>query len=301
MSTDQSETAAAGQARYRIRHATRCGYGDDIVLAHHVLHLAPRQVPNQRILGFRMVIAPEPSVLAPHIDLFGNPTTYLELREPHESLEILTELEVEIDPPVAPESLSPVPWETLRDALMDPADRPARGAATFAYPSGLVPAMAELKDYALPSFGPGRAVADAALDLTRRIHADFTFDPSATTISTPLAEVLAERRGVCQDFAHLALGCVRSLGLAGRYVSGYLRTIPPPGRKRLVGADVSHAWLSVWCGGDAWLDLDPTNGCSGSTDMISLAWGRDYYDVSPMRGVILGSRRQNLSVEVDVE
>jgi transglutaminase-like putative cysteine protease len=139
------------------------------------------------------------------------------------------------------------------------------------------------------------------MDLTNRIFREFKFDTSATTIATPIAEVLANRRGVCQDFAHLQVGCLRALGLAARYVSGYLRTIPPSGRPRSIGSDVSHAWLSIWCGGDSWLDLDPTNGRPGSSDLITLAWGRDYGDVSPTRGVILGSSVQHLSVSVDVE
>ena len=161
--------------------------------------------------------------------------------------------------------------------------------------------MPGLTEYAKVSFTPGRPIAEAAFDLITRIHQEFVFDPVATTIATPLAEVLATKRGVCQDFAHLTIGCLRGLGLAARYVSGYLRTVPPPGKPRLVGADASHAWVSVWCGGDLWLDLDPTNGMRGSTDMVTLAWGRDYDDVSPMRGVLIGSGSQDLTVEVDVE
>ena len=134
-----------------------------------------------------------------------------------------------------------------------------------------------------------------------RINDEFTFDPEATTISTPIADILAERRGVCQDFAHLEIGCLRSIGLAARYVSGYLRTVPLPGKPKAVGADVSHAWLSVWCGGDRWLDMDPTNGRPGSSDLITLAWGRDYGDISPLQGVIIGSAIQHMTVEVDVE
>lgn len=289
-----------GAVRYRVRHSTAYDYGDEIQLAHHLLHLAPRPVGNQRIVAFRTDIAPPPSAITEHIDFFGNPTTYLEMREPHGRLTVLTEMEVEIAEPARP-SAAALPWEAVRDLLADPRDGDARRASAYAYASSLVPIGEELSDYAAPSFPPGRALGEAALDLTRRIYDEFTFDPEATTISTPIAEVLRDRRGVCQDFAHLQIGCLRSLGIAARYVSGYLRTIPPPGRERLVGADVSHAWLSVWCGGEIWLDLDPTNGRSGSTDMIALAWGRDYDDVSPMRGVILGGSHQHLSVEVDVE
>jgi transglutaminase-like putative cysteine protease len=290
-----------GRLRYRIRHSTAYRYGDEILLAHHLLHLAPRPVPHQRTLSFRMDITPRPVAMAEHVDAFGNPTTYLEMREPHGTLTVLTEMEVEVEDPPLPPPGAATPWESLRDALAGPADEATRAANAYMYESALVPTDADLKDFAAPSFPPGRGIAAAALDLARRIHRDFTFDPEATTIATPIAEVLRDRRGVCQDFAHLQIACLRSLGLAARYVSGYLRTTPPPGQERLVGADVSHAWLSVWCGGESWLDLDPTNGRSGSSDMIALAWGRDYDDVSPMRGVILGGSEQHLSVEVDVE
>lgn len=293
--------AEPGHVRYRIRHSTAYQYDDEIMLAHHLLHLAPRAVAHQRILSFRMDIAPRPSVVTEHQDFFGNPTTYLEMRAPHGRLTVLTEMEIEIAEPPFPKATTDSRWEAIRDRVAAATDDGARRASAHLHPSALVPIDPDLKDYAAPSFPPGRDVAAAALDLTRRIHADFIFDPTATTITTPVAEVLRKRRGVCQDFAHLQIGCLKSLGLAARYVSGYLRTLPPPGKERLVGADVSHAWLSVWCGDDFWLDLDPTNGCSGSTDMIALAWGRDYHDVSPMCGVILGGSRQHLTVEVDVE
>jgi transglutaminase-like putative cysteine protease len=289
-----------GAVRYRVRHSTAYRYGDEILLAHHLLHLTPRPVANQRVVSFRMDVAPAPSVRTDHVDYFGNPATYLEMREPHGRLTVTTEMEVDVEEPFAA-SAAILSWEAVRDRLDCPSGEHARDADGYRHASSLVPIGDDLKAYALPSFPAGRAIGEAALDLTRRIHAEFTFDPEATTVSTPVAEVLRDRRGVCQDFAHLEIGCLRSLGLSARYVSGYLRTIPPPGRPRLIGADVSHAWVSIWCGGDSWLDLDPTNGRSGSTDMIALAWGRDYDDVSPMRGVILGGTQQHLSVEVDVE
>ena len=191
--------------------------------------------------------------------------------------------------------------ELLRDRLTAATDDGSRAASVFAYGSTMVVVSKDLRDFALPSFAAGRPIGEAVLDLTTRIYDEFTFDPEATTIATPVAEVLENKRGVCQDFAHLQIGCLRSLGLAARYVSGYLRTIPPPGRPKAIGADASHAWLSVWCGGDLWLDMDPTNGRAGSSDLITLAWGRDYGDVSPLQGVIIGSSIQHLTVEVDVE
>jgi transglutaminase-like putative cysteine protease len=322
-SSVQPETAAPaaeGAQRYRIRHTSAYRYGADIVLAHHLLHLTPRPAANQRVGSFRLTIDPPPSVLARHDDYFGNPVTYLELHEPHMRLSIGAEFEVEVAPPAYAVADLDAPWDRLAASLSaaqesagqesatqdsaaeDPAaqDPAARAAAAYGFGSEMIALSAELRDYALPSFPAGRPIGAAALDLTLRINKDFVFDPGATTIATPVAEVLAKRRGVCQDFAHLQIGCLRALGLAARYVSGYLRTVPPAGRPRSVGADVSHAWLSVWCGGDRWLDLDPTNGRPGSTDLIALAIGRDYGDVSPTRGVILGSSIQYLTVSVDV-
>ena len=287
--------------RYRVRHSSAYRYGREIMLAHHLLHLTPRIAEGQRILGFRMEVEPKPSVIAEHHDFFGNPMTYIEMHEPHMRLVVRTDIDVEVDEDRLDVAAMDTPWEALRDQLNDPIEAGARAASAFAYVSPMVVPSADLHDYALPSFTPGRPIGAAVLDLTKRINDEFTFDPEATTIATPVAEVLAERRGVCQDFAHLQTGCLRSIGLAARYVSGYLRTVPAPGKPRAVGADVSHAWLSVWCGGDLWLDMDPTNGRPGSADLITLAWGRDYGDVSPLQGVIIGSSIQHMTVEVDVD
>jgi transglutaminase-like putative cysteine protease len=294
-------SGAAATVRYRVRHSSSYRYGSDIMLAHHLLHLTPRSAPAQRVLGFRMDIEPKPAVIARHEDYFGNPMTYLELHEPHMRLSVKTDIDIEVDEQRPGVEAMTLPWETVRDRLSAALDAGSRDANVFAYGSTKVVLSNDLRDFALPSFPKGRPIGEAALDLTLRIYSEFTFDSSATTISTPVAEVLENRRGVCQDFAHLQIGCLRALGLAARYISGYLRTIPAPGKPRSIGADVSHAWLSVWCGGDAWLDMDPTNGKAGSSDLITLAWGRDYGDVSPLQGVIIGSSIQHLTVEVDVE
>jgi transglutaminase-like putative cysteine protease len=287
--------------RYRIRHATSYRYAADILLAHHLLHLKPRELERQHCLSHRLTIEPTPAIVADHLDYFGNPATYLALEAPHRGLVVRTEMEIEVAPPAFPDLAETPPWEEIAQRIGTAADGGALAANRLAYGSRLVPLLAELAAYAQPSFAPGRPIGAAALDLIERIHDEFTFDPVATTITTPLKEVLARRRGVCQDFAQLAIGCVRALGLAARYVSGYLRTLPPPGMKRLVGVDASHAWLSLWCGDDLWLDLDPTNGRVGSTDFVTLAWGRDYDDVSPVRGVLVGGGGQQLLVQVDVE
>ena len=300
-STRSPEAAGAPPVRYRIHHTTRYLYGDEIQLSHHLAHLSPRAAPRQHVITAALDIHPLPALLTRHRDFFGNEATYFEMHAPHGRLEIRSTIEIEVTPPAPIDPDAGPAWEAVRDALMEAGDPDARAAAAFAFSSRFVPALAELADYAAPSFVPGRPIAAALLDLTTRIHADFAFDTTATTIATPILEVLKERRGVCQDFAHLAIGCLRAQGLAARYVSGYLRTLPPPGKPRLVGADFSHAWLSAWCGGDFWLDLDPTNGRPGSADMIAIAWGRDYDDVSPVRGTFLGTRHQKLTVEVDVE
>ncbi|QJE74826.1 transglutaminase family protein [Aerophototrophica crusticola] len=269
-----------------------------VLSSHLVAHLAPRPHPRQDAKVLRLEIEPRPAFAVDRRDWFGNPTTVAGIQEPHRTLSVMAEMEVEVSPPPPLDPFATPAWEQVRAAA--PAD-PALVEFTLASPRVPAPDPA-LAAFATPSFPPGRPVAAGAMDLMRRIRDGFTFDATATTVSTPVAEVLARRSGVCQDFAHLMIGALRSLGLPARYVSGYLRTIPPPGRPRLVGADASHAWVQAWCG-DAveWLDLDPTNGKLGDTDHLTLAWGRDYDDVCPLRGVIVGGGSHTLTVSVDVE
>jgi transglutaminase-like putative cysteine protease len=287
---------------YRCRHVTRYDYGEDVPVSHHRLHLTPRPHPRQTCRSAAITVLPAPSVRVDHTDHFGNVSTYVAVQEPHRSLTIIAESDVAVSAPPPLDPLSTPPWEAVRDRLhaLSGPDAAAE-VVQFAFDSALVQVSPELAAYAAPSFPAGRPVADAALDLMRRIHGDFAFDPTATTVATPLGVAFANRRGVCQDFAHVLVGCLRAQGLPARYVSGYLRTLPPPGKPRLIGADVSHAWASVWCGDGPWLDLCPTNGRPADQDFITLAWGRDYGDVSPVRGVILSGAGHTLSVEVDVE
>ena len=287
--------------RYRIRHKTLCTYTDEIQHAQHTLHLNPRILPRQTFTKNIITIEPRPARLVEHVDYFGNPITYLALETPHRKLLVQVDFEVEVLPAPDDDLAATPAWETIREVIKTLGDASAKDANHYAFASTMIPPLPGLTAYAAPSFVAGRPIAEAAFDLIQRIHADFIFDPVATTIATPLVDVLTSRRGVCQDFAQFAIGCLRGMGLAARYVSGYLRTVPPSGQKRLIGADATHAWISVWCGGDLWLDFDPTNGARGSTDMITLAWGRDYDDVSPMRGVLIGGGSQDLKVEVDVE
>lgn len=295
--------------RYRVRHTTRYEYEAPVTVSHHTHRLQPRPVPWQTVHAWRLQVEPAPSAAArdAYVDYFGNPAAYLGLQAPHTELSLHASLEVTVRPRPALAPSQTTAWERLAATV---ADGPAGGPRPVAPPrvcelaseSPLVPLVPGLYEYGRASFPPGRPIAEAARDLLARIHADFRFDPTATTVSTPLSEVLAARRGVCQDFAHVMLGVLRALGLPARYVSGYLRTLPPPGKPRLVGADASHAWVSVWCGGETWLDLCPTNGRPVDTDFITLAWGRDYSDVCPVRGVILGGgAAHSLHVAVDVE
>lgn len=299
---DGDASAPSGAVtRYRIRHVTDYRYQSSVILAHHLLHLQPRELPDQTRSAQHIMITPKPLVMAEHVDCFGNPTTYIAIQEPHIGLTIESELEIErraaaeIDPTVTS------PWDELQERIASAADRGARLAATFAFPSPRIAPSLALRAYAAPCFPTGRPIGEAAAELMQRIHEDFTFDPTPTNVATPLDKVFATRRGVCQDFAQLQIACLRAFGLAARYVSGYLNTKAPEGKPRLQGADASHAWLAVWCGDDHWLELDPTNDQLAGGDYITIAWGRDYDDVSPVRGVLFGGGANQLRVMVDVE
>ena len=287
--------------RYDLLHETQYSYESPVVLSQQLLHLTPRVVDCQRLEAHRIDVEPAPAESATRDDYFGNPVRQFMLAAPHSALTVRAQSRIEVLPRAA---LPPAgPWEALRDRFRNLPRSGGAGAllepTQFLYESPHVEFFRELAAYAEPSFAPGRELADAALDLMRRIHAEFKFDPKATSVSTPLREVLAKRRGVCQDFAHFMAGCLRMLGLPARYVSGYILTTPPPGKPRLVGADASHAWISVWTGA-GWLDLDPTNDMRVGDQHIALGWGRDFGDVTPMRGVILGGGDQELAVRVTV-
>jgi transglutaminase-like putative cysteine protease len=292
---------AARVSRHRVHHRTEYRYAQRVALAHHLLFLRPRPLAHQHCAAQEIVIEPSPEAIGDHLDCFGNPVRYLAIQRPHDGLVIDSRLEVETVAPAALEAEATPPWETLSEAMTKPGDAGACDAAAFAFASPRVPLLRALADYARRSFAPKRPIAAAAVDLMARIHRDFAFDPRATTVTATLDEVLAARRGVCQDLAHVGIGCLRALGLSARYVSGYLRTVAPPGRERLRGADASHAWFSVWCGGGEWLDLDPTNDQPVSADYVTLAWGRDFEDVSPVRGVLFGGGSHALRVMVDVD
>jgi transglutaminase-like putative cysteine protease len=286
---------------HHVVHVTEYLYSERVSTSHHDLHLLPRATPEQTCLGEELEIAPAPATRRERTDDFGNRCTYVEIHEPHNNLRVTSRADVEVAPP-APLPATSVPWESVRDVVRAGAGAEARAARAFAFSSPYVPAStwAVAREYALPSFAAGRPVVEAARALTTRLHADFAYDSRATTIATPVDEVLRLRRGVCQDFAHLQIACLRALGVPARYVSGYLVTRPPPGKPRLVGADASHAWLAAFVPDHGWLPLDPTNDLVPGEQHVTVAWGRDYSDVTPVRGVIMGGGRHDLWVSVEV-
>lgn len=300
-----SAIAAEPTLRYQVDHLTEYDYALPVSLSQQLLHLAPRAVPWQRILDWQLDCDPQATRQRQDEDAFGNPLTRLEFALPHQRLSIATRMQVEISPradgfdPCA----SPA-WEVARDAFRFQAGRVPSAAALdacrFRFRSPYVPIASAYRRYAEDCFTEARPLLSAVRELMAKIHREFAFDATATQIATPLAEVLKKRRGVCQDFAHLMIACLRSLDLPARYVSGYLLTTPPPGRPRLVGADASHAWVAVNCPQQGWVEFDPTNNVMPDTQHIVLAWGRDFGDVSPLRGVILGGGSHEPRVSVNV-
>ncbi len=287
--------------KYRLVHRTKYTYEGAVTVSHHLARLAPRSLPGQRCPWHELEIDPEPVGRGVHLDSFGNAITYFEIEGKHETLEVTARSLVEVLPNLDRDPHTTPPWETVRDACQVEKLTPGSDAGAFRFSSPMVPLGKEFADYASAEFAHGRPILEAVLGLTQRIFNDFTFDPKATEVTTHVSEVLKKRAGVCQDFAHLMLACLRSLGLPARYVSGYLETAPPPGKVRLTGADASHAWVSVFCGeSSGWIDTDPTNNLLPGDRHITVAWGRDFSDVSPLRGVTLGAGGQKLDVAVDV-
>lgn len=285
---------------YEITHTTTYDYLGDVSISHHLLKLTPRHYFRQDCLAHNLEIVPQPATLSVHRDYFANASHFVGIESSHQQLAIKSRSRVAVGLAFIPEPLETPPWETVRSRCRDDHSGQALEAHEFTYPSPLIPLSDGFRDYARISFPAERPVLDAVSDLTRRIHEDFTFDASATTVTSPVADVFKSRRGVCQDFAHFQIACLRSMGLPARYVSGYIETDPPPGRPKLRGADASHAWVSFFCPSIGWLDVDPTNDCLPSLRHITIGWGRDYGDVSPIRGVLVGGQNQTLRVSVDV-
>lgn len=292
--------------RYTVLHETLYTYPDPVVVSHQLLHVSPRPLAWQTMHRHQTTIEPEPGERNERFDYFGNTLTQFALVSRHEFLRVHAASDVSVDSRGGEaQAVGSQAWESVRDLLRMPATGAEAvtliDATDYLYASPHAGPSRALAEYAMPSFPPGRPVHEGARDLTRRIKAEFEFDPAATTVSTPIEEVLKGRRGVCQDFAHLMIGALRSIGLGARYVSGYILTHPPPGKPRMIGADASHAWASVFCPQRGWVDFDPTNDCVVDEAHITVAWGRDFSDVTPMRGVILGGGgEQTLEVKVTV-
>ena len=275
---------------YRVRHQTVYRYGEDVTLSHSLLTCQPRNTEFQQCLSSETWIEPTPSYWEKRRDALGNWIGYFSLEERHRQLTIVCRSQVQMTPRPAPTETRTA-WESVRPSAPE--------LYQFLYPTPWTDCD-ECRLYAASSFQPGRSAWEAVVELTGRIHHDFRYLPGSTVVSTPIAQVMKQRKGVCQDFAQVLVTCLRAHGLPARYVSGYLLTTPPAGQARLVGADASHAWVSVWLPGLNWVDFDPTNNCMCDERHVVLAWGRDYQEVTPVRGVVLGGGRQQIEVGVDV-
>ncbi len=286
--------------RYRVTHETRYHYSAPVSLCYSLAHLTPATLPGQTCLGSRIDIQPLPAARHERVDFFGNRTVYFLTRQLHQELSVRAVSEVDVSGSMPPPPEVSAPWESVRKAVTEGAGAELGEVRQFLLESPLVRADVELNGYATAAFTPGRPILEAVAELMGSIHRDFAYDPHFTTVSTPLSAVMEHRRGVCQDFAHLAIACLRAQGLPARYVSGYLETEPPPGGPRLVGADASHAWFSVYVPGLDWVDFDPTNDQVPSDRYITTAHGRDYSDVPPLKGVLYGGGQHTLEVAVDV-
>jgi transglutaminase-like putative cysteine protease len=284
---------------YEVTHRTEYRYPSTVSSSFGEIVMLPRELAGQSCLRSALTIEPEPHDLRERLDFFGNRTAYFAVLAPHTRLSVTATSLVRVrDRQVRPSAQAELPWEQARDGSLDGDGLDVR---QFVLDSPLVTISEQLAEYAAPSFPPGGPVLASVVDLSSRIHRDFEFLPGVTEVKTTIEEVFARRAGVCQDFAHVAIGCLRSLGLAARYVSGYLETRPPPGRARLAGADVSHAWVSVFLPGAGWADVDPTNDQLVNDRYVTTAWGRDYTDVPPLKGVIFTQGDvQDLRVSVDV-
>ncbi len=286
--------------KYKINHTTKYEYEGSVPFCQNIVHLTPRNTPYQDCWQHRLHVHPHPATSHRRIDYFGNTTTTFSVDKGHRVLQIMAGSSVELKPRQLPAVEKTEPWESIRDRL--PHDLTPVGLANyqFAFPSHHIPFHDPLTDYARQSFSAGCPLLAAVKDLCRRIHTDFQYDAEATDVNTPIASVFEMRRGVCQDLSHVMLSGLRSLGLAARYVSGYVRTHPPDGKPRLTGADASHAWIAVYCGSHGWIDVDPTNNVFPETEHITLAWGHDYSDVCPVAGMFIGDGGHRITVSVDV-
>jgi transglutaminase-like putative cysteine protease len=285
---------------YSVEHTTKYQYHEQVSLCHNIAVLAPRNTDKQTCRAFNIIISPLPEVLEEHTDFFGNKVYYFVIEQEHEELTVTVKSQVEkINGHDLKANYPGQSWEIVKQMLLNSTGE-FMAEKQFTHPTQITAATAEIKKYAELYFPPGKSLFEAVYDLIKRIHSDFKFTPGFTTVSTPLSVVMKERKGVCQDFAHFAISCIHSMGLPARYVSGYLETLAPAGKEKLVGVDASHAWISVFIPGMGWVDFDPTNNQLANEQYITIGWGRDYFDIIPLKGVIMSSSSHELKVSVDV-
>ncbi len=285
---------------YDVSHRTVYRYSTPVVQSQHVVHMSPRRVAHQEVRGHTLLIDPPPTIRTEREDYYGNRVVMFDIEQEHKELVVHAKSTIAVTPPREIALEESAPWDDLARIIAQPRGGLDLDVIGYACASKHTPTSPEIAAYARGSFEPGRPVLQAAWDLILRIYGDFAFDTTATDVSTPVAQVLRQRRGVCQDFSHLALACLRAMHLSARYVSGYILTSPPPGLPKLAGADASHAWISVWAPEFGWVDFDPTNGLMPRDEHIAIAYGRDYDDVSPISGILLGGSEHSVSVGVDV-
>lgn len=284
---------------YDIVHRTTFNYGSSVSISQHLLHLTPRATRNQTVYSSNLLVEPVPTLNCSDMDYFGNITGYLTVEEPHKKLNIISTSRINVAALETPVPDTTLPWDQISQVLAERSDPEAFSAQQYVFDSPFTISR-DAGAYAATSFPPGKPLLSGAIELMSRIFHEFKYEGGVTDISTPVDRVLADRRGVCQDFAHVQIACLRALGIPARYVSGYLRTHPPEGQEKKIGADASHAWLSVWVPHFGWVDLDPTNDMLPEHEHITVAWGRDYGDVSPINGMVLGGGEQKIEVSVDV-
>ena len=286
---------------YRITHRTIYEYSEAVTVSHHAARLLPMSGATQRVSKSSLNVSPAPAVRKESRDYFGNAVCSFSIQEIHRRFEVIARSSVTVNATTTPALTLSTPWEEVASRFRDPVSPADVSPYEFCMESPHVRLMPAFADYARASFSPGTPLLTGAGDIMRRIRSDFRYDRVATTVATPIEEVWERRHGVCQDFAHMAIACLRSLGLPARYVSGYLRTYPAAGKPRLVGADASHAWFSVFCPVNGWVDFDPTNSLIPSGEHITVAIGRDFSDVSPLSGILTGGGEHEVRVSVDVE
>jgi transglutaminase-like putative cysteine protease len=285
---------------FEVNHKTVYHYTAPVAQAHHLVHLAPRPHPRQRVIRHTLLVEPTPASRNDFVDYFGNPAATVAIESSHSELLIHSRSVIEVAPPEPVNLNASEPWDRIA-AQLAPANKPYdMQVVQYLIPSHFTDINEELIEFARPFFKPGRPVLECARAVMDRIHTEFAYDNAATDVATTIADLLKIRRGVCQDFAHLLIGALRAFCLPARYVSGYLLTRPPAGRERLAGADASHAWVSVWSPGIGWVDFDPTNNVISGEEHITIAYGRDFQDVSPVTGVLLGGGAHQVEVAVDV-